>query len=142
MEDPQERLEITPPETSISPEQEIQVLRQKIEELESLSAQETPPEADREKQIRQEIENYLKEKEKTHKAPDFSPPVHTRDEAKELAGLPPSQQVGALISLSFEKGLDHAVDVAIGLGNPAILDELHDTLVDSYYDLLKKEGII
>lgn len=94
---------------------------------------------EKEKMVKQEIKSYLREIQQT---PSFAAPPATRDEAKEIEKFPPSQQVGALISLVFEKGLPEAISVARALENPALLDEFHDTLVDHYYKMLIEKGIL
>lgn len=108
---------------------EIEVL---IKKIESRIEKEKIPE-EREKIIKKEIKNYL---EKIQETPNFAPPISTRDEAKEISQLEPDQQVGTLISLALEEGLEKAISVAKQLNNPAILDEFHDILVDRYYQIL------
>jgi hypothetical protein len=120
-----------------APEKEIEELKSRIEKLESELKKEKPPV--QEKIVKREIKNYIEEVQKT---PSFAPPVSTRDEAEEIAKFQPSQQVGALVSLVFQKGLSQAVSVAKQLDNPAILDEFHDILVDRYYKEMVKRGII
>jgi seryl-tRNA synthetase len=117
---------------------EIEKLRERLEKIEPHLEKEKTFE-EKEKTIKQEIKNYLKELQKT---PSFAPPVSTRDEVEEIKKFEPDQQVGALISLVFEKGLETAVSVARALDNPAILDEFHDTLVDRYYEILVEKGIL
>ena len=80
--------------------------------------------------VKREIKKYLQELQQT---PSTAAPLAVRDEAKEIKKFPASQQVGALISLVFEKGLENTISVARQLNNPAILDEFHDLLVDRYY---------
>lgn len=93
----------------------------------------------KERSIKQEIKEYIRE---TQQTPSFAAPVKTRDEEDEISKLPSSQQVGALISLVFEKGLKQAVTVARNLDNPAILDEFHDILVDRYYQELVDKKLV
>ncbi len=111
---------------------EILELKERLERLEAQLEKEGELEK-KEKIIKQEIKNYLQELQQT---PKFAPPIATRDEAKEISKFEPDQQVGVLISLVFEKGLEKALSVARALDNPAILDEFHDTLVDHYYETL------
>lgn len=117
---------------------EIRELKERIRRIEG-QLEERKTLREKEELIKKEIRNYLQELQKT---PDFAPPVATRDEVKEISNLEPSQQVGALISLVFEKGLLRAVSLAQALNNPAILDEFHDTLVDRYFQILIEKGII
>ena len=76
------------------------------------------------------------------KMPTFALPSAKRDEVDEIVQFPVSQQIGALISLVFEQGLEQAIATAKALNNPAILDELHDTLVDQYWKQLVDKNII
>ena len=117
---------------------EIRELKERIEKLEAVMKSERAP-FEKEKMVKEEIDSYLKE---LQKLPSFAPPKTTRDEAKEIAKFPTSQQVGVLVSLVFEKGLRQAISVAKTLGNPAILDEFHDILVDRYYQILIEKKII
>lgn len=120
------------------PEETIEALKERLEKLERQLEKERVPE-EKEKMVKQEIKNYLREIQQT---PTFAPPPTTRDEAKEIAKFEPDQQIGALISLVFEKGLTEAISVAQALDNPAILDEFHDTLVDRYYEILIEKKIL
>jgi len=123
------------------PGAEIEVLQKRVEQLESQMRKERPsisPEKE-EKAVKQEIKSYLRELQQT---PTTIAPLATRDEVKEIKKFPPSQQVGALVSLVFDKGLEEAISVAKGIDNPAILDELHDILVDRYFKELVEKKII
>jgi chromosome segregation ATPase len=125
----------------MTPGAEVEVLRERVEQLENQLKKESPslsPEKE-ERAVRQEIKSYLKELQQT---PTAAAPLAVRDEAREIKKFPPSQQVGALVSLVFEKGLEEAISVAKGIDNPAILDELHDILVDRYYGELVEKKII
>ncbi len=117
---------------------EIEELKKRIQALETQLEKEKIP-SRKEKMIKQEIKNYLRELQQT---PPFASPTKSRDEVKEIIKFEPSQQVGALISLVFQKGLVQALSVAKKLDNPAILDEFHDTLVDRYYEMLVEKKIL
>jgi hypothetical protein len=117
---------------------EIQELKERLEKLEAKIEREKMPEK-KEKIVKEEIKSYLRELQKT---PSFAPPTAVRDEAKEISRFGAGEQVGALISLVFERGLKYALSVAQQLKNPAILDEFHDTLVDHYYQVLLEKKII
>lgn len=117
---------------------EIQELKERIEKIEAQLEKERVPEK-RERIVKGKIKEYLRGLQKT---PSFAPPPSTRDEAEEIKKLEPDQQVGALLSLVFEKGLYEAISVARKIGNPAILDEFHDTLVDRYYHMLIEKKIL
>jgi len=137
---PEERPEKAIPEKEIPVIErlEIEELKERIEKLEAQLRKERVPE-EREKMVKQEIKAYLR---KVQKMPPFAAPHIARDEAKEIAKFPSTQQVGALVSLVFEKGLQQAISVARALNNPAILDEFHDILVDRYYEILIEKRIL
>lgn len=126
------------PETEGRPEMpEMEQIKGRIESTEK-GLKESVPEG-REERIKQEIKSYLQE---LQQMPPSPLPVATRDEADEISKFPANQQVGALISLVFVKGLPEAVAVAKALDNPAVLDEFHDLLVDRYYEELIKRKIL
>jgi hypothetical protein len=114
----------------------IEQIKEKIESAEGLK--EAAPE-NKEERIKQEIKGYL---QNLQQMPPSPLPIASRDEAKEISKFPANQQVGALISLVFEKGLSEAISVAKAIDNPAILDEFHDLLVDRYYDELIKKKLL
>jgi chromosome segregation ATPase len=134
------------PEKSFQPEKiipggEMEALQKRVEHLEGQLKKEQPaisPEKE-EKAVKEEIKTYLKE---LQQAPTTVAPLAARDEAKEIKKFPPSQQIGALVSLVFEKGLGEAISVAKDIDNPAIMDELHDILVDRYFKELVEKKII
>lgn len=117
---------------------EIKELKARLEKLETQLRKERLPEG-KEEMVKQEIKTYIRELQQT---PSFAPSPVTQDEAKEIAKFEHSQQIGAIVSLIFKKGLLEAISVAQELNNPAILDELHDTLVDRYYEILIEKGIL
>jgi len=119
-------------------QEEILKLKERIEKL-GTKIEKEKTEEEKERLIRQEIKKYLQELQKT---PSFVSPVANRDEAEEISQFEPSQQVGALVSLVFQKGLIPAISVARQIDNPAILDEFHDTLVDHYYQALREKGFL
>ena len=127
------------PEIILHPE--IEALKERVMQLETRLKKEQPsvsPEKKEEK-VKQDIKEYLQGFQQT---PSTAAPLATRDEAKEIKKFSASQQVGALVFLVFEKGLDAAVSVAKQLENPAILDEFHDILADRYYKELVEKKII
>lgn len=124
---------------SVDLKKDIEALRSRLKELERTESREKMSQEKKEKVIKEEIKNYIRQIEDL---PGFSSPLSQRDEAKEIAEFKPSQQVNALISLVFEKSLKEAVEVARNLKNPAILDEFHDALIDHFYKELVKRGVI
>jgi len=130
----------SPSQASVSFETNPEVieLKKRIEKLEGMLTKETVAE-EKEKLAKQEIKTYL---EQVQQVPSFAPPVSTHDETDEIKKLEPSRQVGALIAVVFEKGLPKAISLANSLNNPALLDELHDSLVDRYYKILIEKELL
>lgn len=117
---------------------EVEALRERIERSEARMEKGKMPE-EKENIVKREIKEYLRE---FQQAPSSAAPLAMRDEASEIKKFPANQQVGVLISLVFEKGLENAISVARQLNNPAILDEFHDILADRYYKILIDKKII
>jgi hypothetical protein len=116
-------------------------LQDRITKLESQLAteQKEASESGKAEMAKQEIKEYIQEVQQT---PSFASPISNRNNADEIKNKPVAEQLGALISLALESGLDKAISVAKSLNNPAILDELHDTLVDTYFNQLVQIGAI
>jgi predicted nuclease with TOPRIM domain len=119
-------------------ESETEELKERIKTLETELKKEESSEK-KEEIVKREIKDYLQELQET---PSYASPVADRDEVEEVKKFPPSQQVGVLISLVFEKGLKNAISIANNINNPAILDEFHDVLVDRYYQELVEKDIL
>ena len=117
---------------------ELDRLKERIDKLEGQLEKEKKSES-KEAIVKQEIKSHLQEMQQVLPT---AAPVSTRDDTDEISKFPSNQQVGALISLVFEKGLSQAVSVARNLDNPAVLDEFHDILVDRYYDELLEKKIL
>jgi ATP-dependent 26S proteasome regulatory subunit len=126
-------------------ESETEELKERIKTLETELKKEESSEKKEESSekkeeiVKREIKDYLQELQET---PSYASPVADRDEVEEVKKFPPSQQVGVLISLVFEKGLKNAISIANNINNPAILDEFHDVLVDRYYQELVEKDIL
>jgi hypothetical protein len=93
--------------------------------------------------IKEEIKKQIL---KFQQKPSFAPSPSKIDEVKELKNLERDQQIGALIEITLEKGLEKGVALAQALSkklnNPALLDEYHDVLVDRYFEILVEKGIL
>ncbi len=89
---------------------------------------------EREEELREELSKLKKDISST--------PLSTRDEKKEIERMSYPEKIGALVSLTFEKGIIEATSIAMSLDNPAIVDELHDTLIDQYREDLLEKGIV
>lgn len=120
-------------------EQQIEQLGRRVEQQKPHIEAELSQEK-KEELIRGEIKDFIREFQ--HEIPLAPPPRHTREKASGIAALPPSQKVGALITMTFEEGLEEAISVARALNDPALLDEFHDVLVDSFYNELIEREII
>lgn len=67
----------------------------------------------------------------------------TDDDARNLSLLADIEsQTTRLIDLATQKGLSHAVEVAQKMKNYYLLDQMHDTLVDKFYQGLVDKGLI
>jgi TolA-binding protein len=129
------------PEKNISnvEKSEINDLKDKIEQLEQrLEKEQIPVNQEKERLIKVEIEEYLQSLQQT---PSFAAPTSVRDETDEIKKFSLNEQVGALISLAFDKGAKKAILVARELDNPAILDEFHGILINRYYNELINKKI-
>lgn len=119
-------------------EEEIEEIKEKLESSAiNLEKEKTP---EKEQEIKEQIKQYVQQTQTVGDATSL--PLSQRDEVKEIRQFPEKQQVNALVSLVFEKGLKQAVSIARSLNNPAVLDEFHDVLVDRYFDELVKRKII
>ena len=119
-------------------EEELAEIKEKIEgSAIDLEKEKTP---EKEQAIKEQIKQYVQQAQPTDDNSQL--PLSKRDEAREIKKFPEKQQINALISLVFEKGLKQAVSVARSIDNPAVLDEFHDVLIDRYFDELIKRKII
>ena len=80
--------------------------------------------------------------EEASPAPTSSEPpsAQVQKQIKRLQGLDRQNQVKVLSDLAFQQGLDFTIEVARGLGNAYVLDELHDSLIDELYKQLVEKG--
>lgn len=62
--------------------------------------------------------------------------AQAKSKADDLREEEHRDQVEALVDIALTKGVLEAVRVARHLGNPHLLDDLHDMLVDEYYEKL------
>lgn len=119
-------------------EEEIAEIKAKIEGSSiDLEKEKTP---EREQAIKEQIKEYVKTAQPADDSSQL--PLSKRDEAREIKKFPEKQQINALVSLVFEKGLKQAVSIAKAIDNPSVLDEFHDVLIDRYFDELVKRKII
>lgn len=145
------------PEKELLPslEEEIRALEAKlVEKKHALEAGGVEsPEKDVFREVLREHIESAKEQQVVPSAPAYLPatPVPATSQpidlvAKAEAGRIREEehhtQIEALVQIAVTKGIVNAVHVARHLGNPHLLDDFHDALVDEYYDKLVNARII
>ena len=128
-----------------------EVLPEEIRELERLLEEKKQALAEKgeEREPREIFREVFREKYPPPGAPKImpSPPVPpaagriSPKEEDELRKKEREEEIAALIEISFDKGIRHAVDLA-RRASPWLLDELHDRLVDEYYQKLEQAKLI
>lgn len=73
---------------------------------------------------------------KMGQSPSHDYAAQTKGKADEIREKEHREQTEALVDIALTKGVLDAVAVARHLGNPHLLDDFHDMLVDEYYDKL------
>lgn len=125
----------------LSPEEEIHELERRLEEKKRAFS-ESGAEAPHEKEVFREV---LKEHiSDTRHAADkdaalaLPPHVQSKTDNDDLKKTKDELQedVRLLVEIALTKSIGEAVRVAIRAGSPYLLDELHDHLIDDYYDKL------
>ena len=118
-------------------------IHEEIFELEKRLAekkQELAEKQEFEKQDKDILREVVKERISQVKISTQPPAPHIVKKAKEIGVESKERQIQLLIDLVFQKGVEHAIEVARRLDNPYLLDELHDSLVDKLYNKLVEEG--
>ncbi|QQG45160.1 MAG: hypothetical protein HYW89_04140 [Candidatus Sungiibacteriota bacterium] len=126
-----------------SAEEEIRQLEQKLEEKKrefALRGVEVPEEKEL---LREVLRKQVEEVRPPLSTPAVTPPAGAHlltDDLKKKADEVKNQeeretQVRTLIEIALTRGINNAVKVAES-ATPYLLDELHDHLVDDYYDKL------
>ena len=69
-------------------------------------------------------------------APSFNYGAQVQQKADDIREKEHHEQVEALVEIALTKGILEAVQVARHLGNPHLLDDFHDMLIDEYYEKL------
>ena len=75
-------------------------------------------------------------------APLHNYTVQAQQKADDLREKEHHEQAEALVEIALTKGILEAVRVARHLGNPHLLDDFHDALIDEYYDKLLQSRAI
>ena len=128
-----------------------EALPEEIRELERLLEEKKQALAEKgeERETREIFREVFREKYPPPEAPKITPPpsavqpltgTHPKGE-DELRTKEREEEIAALIEISFEKGIRHAVDLA-RRASPWLLDELHDRLIDEYYQKLEQAKLI
>jgi hypothetical protein len=139
------------PENSGNIEKEIALLEQKLAEKkailgqpENISQKEILSETIKERMVETPVfGDILKISPKTSKIkkPTPTPLVATgKVSVQELRQLPKEKQLDILVGLAMTQSIPEAVALAQESGSPYVLDELHDVLVDKFFEELVKRG--
>lgn len=127
----------------VSPEAEIKELERRLEQKKrELAEKEIAPPAEKEI-FREVLREHIEEKKSAPPGqPVFSPLKKSQTAADfkkkqedDLKKEEREEQIKSLIEVALTKTIAEAVKVAESAG-PYLLDELHDRLVDDYYDKL------
>lgn len=129
---------------SLSPEEEIRELEQKLEEKKRQLAGEVPAAPEEKEIFREVLREHIEEVRARESAPGVSQPSAggglPSDTAQKNGDAQQTQatregEVRALIEIALGRSIEQAVRSAEAM-TPYLLDELHDHLVDDYYDKL------
>jgi hypothetical protein len=131
-------------------EQQFNPLEQEIQELETrLREKKEAFEQGNEQKPEKEVfkETFREHFDKQIKATPSPAAPTTQNAPAPQVKAPPHEpekepEVSRLVEIALGKGIAEAVEEAKKTENPHILDDLHDTLVDHYYNELIKRGII
>ena len=138
--------------SQISPEEEIKILEQQLEQKKHALEAQQPEVGKTEKDVLHDVlhENMEaiqnpqddSQKKTSILAPTAQQTVMANSTAKDLQETDHQQQIHALVEIAISKGLVDAVETARHMGNPHLLDDFHDAVVDSYYQkILEHRGI-
>lgn len=131
-------------------ESEIQILEKKLEEKKLALGKERMPEGrEAVKEIVaeriQEAPQFIIEEKKVEKpvSPHQVAPISPAGKmtAKDLRNLSKQKQIDVLVGIALSDSIPNAVQLANQL-DPYILDELHDVLIDKFYQELLNRGKI
>jgi len=90
-----------------------------------------------EEQIEESLKNYPPTVEVQKSTPSFTPSVPMYSDDEEAQG-----KVDELVVIALKDNIPKAVITALKTGNAFLIDKLHDTLVDKYYQELKRQKVI
>ena len=87
--------------------------------------------------IEESLKNYPPAVEIQKSAPSATPSVPISSDDEEVQG-----KVNELVAIALKDNIPKAVLTALKTGNAFLIDKLHDTLVDKYYQELKGQKVI
>jgi len=90
-----------------------------------------------EERIEESLKNYPPAVEIQKSAPPAIPSVSIASDDKEA-----QQKIDELVAIALKENIPKAVITALKTGNAFLIDKLHDTLVDKYYQQLKSQNLI
>ena len=90
-----------------------------------------------EERIEESLKNYPPAVEIQKSVPPAIPSVSVASDDKEA-----QQKVDELVAIALKENIPKAVITALKTGNAFLIDKLHDTLVDKYYQQLKSQNLI
>jgi len=90
-----------------------------------------------EERIEESLKNYPPAVEIQKSTPAAIPSVSIASDDKEA-----QQKVDELVAIALKENIPKAVITALKTGNAFLIDKLHDTLVDKYYQQLKSQNLI
>jgi len=133
-------------------EKEIEILSRKLEEKKTELSVQKKPFSEREL-VKEAIKERMVEKAAVSKVPPSTKPSKKtktvvplipqgKISPQILRNSPKEKQLGILVGVAFSDSIPEAVLLAEKLKSPYLLDELHDVLVDKFYQELIKRGKI
>ncbi len=130
-------------ESIMSPEQEIQDLERKLEEKKRQLVEKGESQFSEKEALREVLQEHVEEAKQALSEPTGSVPAVSHiltddlqnDVTKVKGKEKREEQLKQLVEVALTKSIKDAVSVA-KKSNPYLLDELHDHLVDDYYDKL------
>lgn len=131
-----------PQEHPVSPEEEIRELERKLEEKKREAAvRQLAEKGEAKPEEKEMLREVLKERIGALKQPPVSPqpltptPLPPAGQPADGLAHPREEDTRALIEIALTRGIAEAVKIA-ERDSPYMLDELHDHLVDDYYEKL------
>lgn len=117
-----------------SPEEELEALRKRVAELESVSSGKEKPEA-----IKEAIKEHAEKNPKEVFSPEFIvSEEESKEHAEKISGYSPEKDheevINDLLEIAKDKGVYNAVSIAKNL-DPHLEDDFHDALVKHFQNI-------